>query len=156
MIATVVYIKADNFAYPACPADRCNKKLVMEGNDSWRCEKCDQSYEKPEYRYILSASVSDFTGQIWLSGFNESGQLIVGVSADKANDLKNEDEAEFRKVMQSATGKMWNFSCRAKADTYNEQMKVRYQIVGCKTVDWVAAGKQLVEKIAAYGVVPNM
>lgn len=48
--ATTVFIKQESFSYPACPADRCNKKLVMEGNDEWRCEKCDRTYPAPEYR----------------------------------------------------------------------------------------------------------
>ena len=66
--------------------------------------------------------------------------------------MRNEDEANFRKTMQKATGRMWNFSCRAKADSWGDQMKVRYQIMGCKPVDWVGAGKQLVDKIAMYGI----
>ena len=50
--ATTVFIKQESFSYPACPADRCNKKLVMEGNDEWRCEKCDRTYPAPEYRCV--------------------------------------------------------------------------------------------------------
>ena len=46
----LTYAKKENFAYTACPADRCNKKLTQESNDSWRCEKCDRSYPVPDYR----------------------------------------------------------------------------------------------------------
>jgi len=47
--ATIVHIKTDNLAYPGCPSDNCNKK-VIEGNEGWRCEKCDQSYVAPQWR----------------------------------------------------------------------------------------------------------
>lgn len=49
--ATVMHLKQENIAYPACPAQGCNKK-VFDQHDGWRCEKCDRSYEKPEYRYV--------------------------------------------------------------------------------------------------------
>jgi len=49
--ATVMHIKNDNILYPACPTAGCNKK-VTETGDGWRCEKCDRSYEKPEYRSV--------------------------------------------------------------------------------------------------------
>lgn len=52
--ATVMHIKTDNIVYPACPTPQCNKK-VTEMHDGWRCEKCDRSYEKPEYRSVQLA-----------------------------------------------------------------------------------------------------
>ena len=47
--ATVMHIKSDNIAYPACQTQGCNKK-VIEQHDGWRCEKCDKVYERPSYR----------------------------------------------------------------------------------------------------------
>lgn len=47
--ATIMHIKSDNIAYPACQTDRCSKKVIQEG-DSWRCEKCDKSFDRPSYR----------------------------------------------------------------------------------------------------------
>lgn len=47
---TVVFIKGDNLSYPACPTDRCNKKVVKEDDHAWRCEKCEKVHEAPEYR----------------------------------------------------------------------------------------------------------
>ena len=48
--ATVMHLKQENIAYPACPTQGCNKK-VFDQHDGWRCEKCDRSFEKPEYRF---------------------------------------------------------------------------------------------------------
>jgi ribosomal protein L37AE/L43A len=64
--ATVMHIRSENIAYPACPTQGCNKKVV--GNhDGWRCEKCNTSYEKPEYRYVFLAVilVSSAYGQVY-------------------------------------------------------------------------------------------
>lgn len=56
--ATVMHLKADNIAYPACPTQGCNKK-VFDQHDGWRCEKCDRSFEKPEYRCVFQLHGSD-------------------------------------------------------------------------------------------------
>lgn len=55
--ATVMHIKSENIAYPACPTQGCSKKVTDMG-DGWRCEKCDKSFERPEYRYVLYARMS--------------------------------------------------------------------------------------------------
>lgn len=52
--ATIILIKADNLYYPACPSsDKCNKKVSQEGNEQWRCEKCDRVFDHAEYRCAL-------------------------------------------------------------------------------------------------------
>jgi replication factor A1 len=51
--ATIMHIKNDNIMYPACLTPQCNKK-VTESQGSWKCEKCDRSYEKPEYRSVYT------------------------------------------------------------------------------------------------------
>lgn len=48
--ATITHIKSDNLSYPACPSKDCNKKVSMEDDNVWRCEKCETTYPAPEYR----------------------------------------------------------------------------------------------------------
>jgi replication factor A1 len=50
--ATIMHIKTDNLVYPACPTSGCNKKMTENHDSGWRCEKCDRTYEKPEYRSV--------------------------------------------------------------------------------------------------------
>lgn len=113
---TIVHIRTDNLAYPACP--KCNKK-VLQGNEGWRCEKCDLSYEHPEYRYVFSMSVADYTGQLWFQGFNEAGVVVFGISAGDMMQLKENDESAYNAILAKSLCKTYNFSCRAKQDTYN-------------------------------------
>jgi replication factor A1 len=47
--ATIVSIKQDNIAYPACKSENCNKKVTQVGS-GWQCEKCDKTWPEPEYR----------------------------------------------------------------------------------------------------------
>ncbi len=121
--ATIVYIKADNFCYPACRSEGCNKKVTDMGDGTWRCEKCNINHDRPSYRYIMSISVTDHTGQIWLSCFDDVGKAIMGKSADEVMELRDEDEAQFAALFEAANCRKWNFRCRAKMDQFGDTQR---------------------------------
>ena len=85
--ATIVHIRPENAYYPACGNEGCNKKVTDVGG-SWRCEKCEQQFAEPRYRYILSASVCDFSGQTWVTLFNDEGEKLLGMTANQMEALK--------------------------------------------------------------------
>jgi replication factor A1 len=121
--ATVVYIRQDNVSYPACLNEGCNKKVVETGDGIWRCEKCDMSHERPEHRYIMSLNVNDHTGQLWLSCFDDVGRMVMGMTADKLMELKENDEPAMTKAFQDANCQTMVFKCRAKMDSFQDQQR---------------------------------
>ncbi|WFD05638.1 Replication factor A protein 1 [Malassezia vespertilionis] len=147
--ATILYIRPNSLYYTACP--ECNKKVIDEG-DGWRCEKCDRSWPAPVRRYIFSANIADYSGQIWISGFNEIGERIIGMRADELDAIRNENENEFKAVLQRGVGKMMLFSCRAKQETFNDTNRVRYTVTQAHPVDFTKAGHELCEGIQALHV----
>lgn len=120
--ATIVYVKHDNFAYPACSSENCNKKVVEVNPGEWRCEKCDVTHPKPEYRYIMSCNVSDHTGQMWLSCFDESGRAIMGMPANDMVELRENEEMPGKadQVFVDATCQTMVFNCKAKTETFQD------------------------------------
>lgn len=127
--ATVVYIEVDKaaFAYPACRSPGCSKKVIEENPGEWSCMKCDAKWDKPEYRYIMRANVSDHTGQLWLNFFDEHGKIVTGMSANDMMALKFQDEEHdthtLKDAVQEATCKTYNFRVRAKMEVYQETPK---------------------------------
>ncbi|CAI7568295.1 unnamed protein product [Penicillium pancosmium] len=151
--ATVVFIKQDaTWCYPACLSERCNKKVTELDPGQWRCEMCDKSHPKPEYRYIMPLSVSDHTGQLWLSCFDDTGRLIMGMSADDLMQLHEDDPVAFGEVFQEANCRTWNFRCRAKLDTYGEQQRVRYQVSSASAINYSEEASRLADIISAYNI----
>ncbi|KAJ5172261.1 Replication factor A protein 1 [Penicillium capsulatum] len=151
--ATVVFIKQDStWCYPACLSQNCNKKVTELDPGQWRCEMCDKTHPKPEYRYIMPMSVSDHTGQLWLSCFDDTGRLIMGMSADDLMQLREDDPSAFGEVFQEANCRTWSFRCRAKFDTFNEQHRVRYQVSSATPVNYSEEASRLADIIQAYSM----
>jgi replication factor A1 len=128
--ASVIYVKNTTVAYPACSTTTpqpCQKKVFEVEPGEWRCEKCEKSWPEPQYRYVLNVNVADHTGTLWLSCFDEPGQMIVGMDANTVMQLKNNDEEnntqDFTNAMLEATCKTFNFRIRAKMEIYNDQPK---------------------------------
>ncbi|RDW60927.1 putative single-stranded DNA-binding protein 68k chain [Coleophoma cylindrospora] len=149
---TIVYIKQDNVSYPACLNEGCNKKVTDMGDGTWRCEKCDQTHPKPEHRYIMSLNVNDHTGQLWLSCFDDVGRMIMGMTADQLMELRETDQTALERAFEDANCKTLVFRCRAKMDTYQDQQKVRYQVMNASPINYTVEAHKLAELIKAYNV----
>ncbi|POW02460.1 hypothetical protein PSHT_12096 [Puccinia striiformis] len=145
--ATIMYIKSETISYPACPTERCNKKLLRDGDDEWRCEKCDKLYPAPDHRYLIQMTAQDQTGTIWLSGFNDVGQIILPMDANELIGIKENDEAQYQKIVTEATAQTFTFVCRAKEETYNDVNRTKYSVLRVAPVDWLSAGLQMAESL---------
>ncbi|KAL1794239.1 hypothetical protein ACET3X_007660 [Alternaria dauci] len=152
--ASVLYVKNTTVAYPACSTQGCNKKVIEENPGSWWCEKCQQAFPEPQYRYVLSVNVGDHTGTLWLSCFDEAGQDIVGMSANEAMKIKMDDDengtTNFMNAMQEATCKTFNFRVRAKMETYQDQPKPRYQVLNLYKLNYAQEANKLAQLIKQY------
>ncbi|OOF90747.1 hypothetical protein ASPCADRAFT_211662 [Aspergillus carbonarius ITEM 5010] len=150
--ATVIYIKQDNMSYPACLSEGCNKKVTELDPGQWRCERCDKTHPRPEYRYIMHVNVSDHTGQLWLSCFDDVGRLMMGTSANQLMELLQTDEKAAGDVFQDANCRTWNFRCRAKIDHFGEQQRIRYQISSARPINYSEEASRLADLIESYTV----
>ena len=122
--ATILYVKKESVAYPACQTESCNKKVVEINPGEWRCEKCDKTWDRPDYRYIMSVNVGDHTGQLWLSCFNEVGLQIMSVPANDLMAMREEGETTKEEALFSdANCKTFIFKCKAKMDTFQDQQR---------------------------------
>lgn len=171
---TIIYIKQDSVAYPACLTEGCNKKTVEFDPGQWRCETCQKTWERPEYRYILQINVADFTGQMWLSCFNDVGVQIMGMPANDLMAMRDEgDERRVTEAFSDANCNTFVFKCKAKMDTFQDQQRyvymefpgvssrsttnvfcsrVRYQVQYANPLDFTRESKRLADIIQLYNM----
>ncbi|GMM57170.1 replication factor A subunit protein [Maudiozyma humilis] len=146
--AAINFLKVDNFAYPACSNDNCNKKVIEEPDGTWRCEKCDTNNAAPQWRYMLTVSVLDETNQLWLTLFNEQAEQLLGVDATELVRLKDEEPDQFTKVTQSIQMNQYDLRVRAKEDTYNDQTRIRYTVANIHKLNWKSEADYLANQLS--------
>ena len=114
----------------------------------------------------MSVNVSDHTGQLWLSCFDETGRMIMGMSADALQEIKEDDDKKLGEIFSEATCKTWNWKCKAKMDSFQEQqrydfkslikrirltvLRVRYQVSYASPLNFTIESAKLVELIKLY------
>lgn len=139
---TIMFVKEDSLFYSSCPTDGCNKKVVEE-EGGYRCEKCNETYENCNYKYISSFSVSDSTGHFWVTAFDEAATQLFGASAKELNAMRETDPEEVSRIVKKADGEVFVMKVRIKDQMYNDQMTKRITCSGVVPVDKKVAISQM-------------
>jgi len=144
--AWIVFLKKENCMYQSCPGAECMKK-VTEENGQYRCEKCDRTYPDFKYRLILNSNIADHSGNQWITSFQESGEAILGVTADSLGKMREEDESQFEKVFSDASFHPYVLKLRAKMETYQDEPKLRCSSMSATHIDYRKESRRLLEEI---------
>eukprot|EP00055_Hartaetosiga_balthica_P006628 m.21174 g.21174 ORF g.21174 m.21174 type:complete len:599 (-) comp5330_c0_seq1:2074-3870(-) len=150
VVATITHFKKDNCMYQACPSDSCNKKVIENGPGEFHCEKCGRTYENFQWRLMLQMSIADCSGQQWCTAFQDTAETLLGCSANELGQLKESDEGAFNQKFLDADFKTWKFVCRARSDTYQDEMRVRVSVSSAKEVDYLEEVNELLKQIDLY------
>ncbi|KAA8521263.1 hypothetical protein F0562_011900 [Nyssa sinensis] len=149
--ATLSFIKVDNFCYMACPimiGDRqCNKKVTNNGDGKWRCDRCDQSVDECDYRYILQFQIQDHTGLTWVTTFQECGEEIMGISAKDLYYLKYEeqDDERFGEIVRKVLFTKYIFKLKVKEETFSDEQRVKSTVVKAEKVNFLSEPRFLLD-----------
>lgn len=71
---TQISLTSKNY-YLSCPY--CKRKVFDEENSSCPAEKCQKSYSRAKYRYLLNVSLSDEVETIWATAYDEAAETIL-------------------------------------------------------------------------------
>lgn len=155
-VTTSMYIlfpRNENFCYPACPllnnGKQCLKKLIEEnpGTGDFRCERCN-AQAVPDYRFIVSCQVADYSGTAWVSMFNETAIDVVGTSAGQLRDWDQNDDPRFKLAWKDCQYKEFILKLKISQDTYNDETKLRTNVVALTPIDFVSQARWNLEAIA--------
>lgn len=147
--ATVSMVRDKNLYYPGCASGDCFKKVIQNDN-GWRCEKCNKTFPSPQYRYMPSICFSDFSGQGWLSMFDELGREFFGKTANELNEMMEENEEAGKAFLKTLFFKQFNVKVQAKADSWQGDTRVRFNAMSVTPVNYAAGAHELAQLIAAY------
>lgn len=125
--------------YNACPStDDCKKKVQENGDGTWNCEKCNQSFTEYIPRWVLKCKVSDHSNGIWVSAFDEQATILLGTSAPDAEMIwknKEQDQGSWDAVFKNPLMTTWSARIRAKQEIYQDEQRTRYDVLKLEHVD---------------------
>ena len=119
----------------------------------WHCEKCNQEYDECRRRYMLNVCLQDTTGQNYFTAFDDMAiKIMGGKTADELHNLKvSGDQAAFDQVFNDCQAfKTFLFKARSKNETYQDEARVKSQILQVAPVDYVDECKQMLNAINMY------
>ncbi|CAF1137119.1 unnamed protein product [Didymodactylos carnosus] len=118
--AICLMIKKDSVVYMSCPAENCSKKVIDNGDGTFRCEKCNASHGNFKWSYMANAEISDSTGSQWITLFRNEAEVLFGITPEEFGQMKsNNDEEAINAVVTKAQNNEKMFKLRIKIDNYN-------------------------------------
>lgn len=147
--ASVVLIKKENVLYRACPSQTCNKKVLDLSDGNYRCEKCNTEGPDFKYRLLLNMNIADFSGNQWVTCYQEGGEQILGCTSQEMGDLQSNDEEKFNAKIADATFSTFNFKLRCKMEVYNDENRLRVSIAAATPVNYLDQAKRLYAELDA-------
>lgn len=130
-------------------------------------------------RYIFSANVADYSGQIWINGFDEIGQLLIGMTADELDAIRvrlarhargsltgrTRMRASSRTYCSGSSARSWSLTAAPSRRpltcvlqrlsavlTLQDTNRVRYTVTKAVPVDFAQASNELVDQIHSLQV----
>lgn len=143
----VIYLKEDSLYYEACPSENCNKKVVQEDNGNFRCEKCNYVYENCQYRYMSNIHVGDFTGQIWITIFDQTGKSLFGISAKEMKEMGESNPEDVHNLIKKLISKEFIFKIRSKQENYNGELKLKSSSMEISQINLVSETNKMLDII---------
>lgn len=148
--AYISFIKPEQAMwYLACQS--CNRKVTEDlGSSKFWCEGCQKLFDGCNRRYMLTVKVSDFSGEAWVSAFNEQSEHILGNTADQLAEIRSQDgemkayNAELKKVMWAP----YVLRVSVAQSEYMNEKRQRITVRSLSTVVWEEESKYLIEQIA--------
>ncbi|KAK9501699.1 hypothetical protein O3M35_012375 [Rhynocoris fuscipes] len=145
--ANVMHIRTEKCTYKACPTPECNKKVIDQNTGQYRCEKCNREYDSFKYRLMLQINIGDFSGNQWVSLFQDSAEELLEAKADDIGRWQEEDNSSFNQVFKKVTLRPYQFRLRAKMETFNDESRVKYTVFSVKKPNYKERCRQLSTEI---------
>ncbi|XP_016960724.1 replication protein A 70 kDa DNA-binding subunit [Drosophila biarmipes] len=145
--AVVHIVKQENSFYRACPQSDCNKKVVDEGNDQYRCEKCNALFPNFKYRLLINMSIGDWTSNRWVSSFNEVGEQLLGHTSQEVGEALENDAAKAEQIFSALNFTSHIFKLRCKNEVFGDMTRNKLTIQSVAPINHKEYNKHLLKEL---------
>lgn len=137
-----------NPVYKCCPTEGCGKKLTDTQNGELKCEKCQQTYTTFKYRYMTGIEIEDYTSSTWVTLWDEKAENLFQMKPDELERyMKMESKEQYEKIITKPNFQTFLFTLRTRIDTFNNEERVKLQVMSLMPLDPVTYTKRIIEEI---------
>ncbi len=142
--------RPQNLMYKSCGLNGCSKKVRDESNGLYHCDKCGTDSPAFQWRIMLSICISDCTGDLWLTAFQEVAEKMIGLKVDELSQTFESDPNQYNSIISGLIFKTFNFRIGSKIDEYNNEKRVKSTAFGVYAIDPIERSKKLIQNLRAW------
>jgi replication factor A1 len=79
--------------------------------------------------------------------FDDTAKKVIGKSAQEMAAIKAQDEKEFRRVLNQAKYRQFEFSVKSSMETWNDESRLKISVANAEVVDY--KDKKYIERLKA-------
>jgi len=138
--------------YTAAPEEGVLFKVTETTEGQWFCERNGKTYDTCKRRFVLSLVLTDYSGNTWVTAFNDPAELLLGgKTADECYEMRARgDEQGYKECFSKGQFKQCIFKLRVKTEQLNDEQRVKTSIVTIRDVNYKEECRQLIEEIAKF------
>lgn len=141
------YIKRENMWYPSCPTSMCRGKKMMEDGSEYHCYGCGGHFSSYDLRYMVQLKLTDDTDVLWVRGFNDVAEQLLGVTANSLRNLFDSSYEEFDRLVGSIVYTNFEGLIRVNAIQREARQIVGFTLVRVYPVDHMRIARSLVNDL---------
>lgn len=149
--AFIGYIKRDDkssMTYESCKnKDKCKKKVIMESDGFFKCNSCNESFEKPVPRYLVTLRIHDPTESLYITSFDDTGVQLFKSSAEHLMELHATNEPQFESVVDAPIQKEFIFTIKAQPSNNDRGSRAKFILMGIRDVNKKEAADKMLSEI---------
>jgi replication factor A1 len=142
--------RPQNSMYKSCGLNGCMKKVRDESNGLYHCDKCGTDSPAFQWRIMLSVCISDCTGDLWLTAFQEVAEKMIGLKVDELSETFERDPNQYNSIISGLVFKTFNFRIGSKIDEYNNEKRVKSTAFGVYAIDPIERSKKLIQNLKTW------
>lgn len=133
--------------YKACV--KCNKVLIDLNNGTYKCDNCNEDYDRFVWKQIMSFSIADHSKNVWVQAFGDVSQHILGnqITIHELGELFKTNQTAFEEAIRTIKLKSFIFLIHSKIENYNEENRIRTQVNQVSPLNYQEYGNYLISKI---------
>ena len=130
IVGTLNRVIGSNIYYESCENDNCLKKVSLNMQGLYECEKCGSAFPRPRFRFMGNFKLTDDSGEfIGMASGDDIGLAIFKKPMDELAEFKQRDEKQYIDYIRDCMFGEFKVRVMAKKSVYQQNVRTQFQLI---------------------------